>query len=202
MASTDPKHPDVSEAADSLIPSAGGATTAVLRGAKRAPAESALTPDGDEKSKPAVARATVAAGLTYVDGIIALVLLVLAAVTRFHRIEDPRSVIFDEAHFNKFTTWYISRHYYVDIHPPLAKLVFAAVLWALGFVGAQEDTIGASRGWRLLPSLLSQLHSPTPPPPPASALIRMAHLAPPPPFNVQSGGSRLSAAASSVRVTG
>lgn len=41
----------------------------------------------------------------------------------------------------KFSTWYITRHYYVDIHPPLAKLAFAGVLWALGFKGAQEDNV-------------------------------------------------------------
>ena len=49
-----------------------------------------------------------------------------------------------QAHFNKFSTWYISQHYYVDIHPPLAKLAFAAMLWLVGFKGAQED---APRWW-------------------------------------------------------
>ncbi len=55
-----------------------------------------------------------------------------------------------QAHFNKFSTWYVSRHYYVDIHPPLAKLAFALVLHVLGFEGAKEEKIEwwveASRG--------------------------------------------------------
>ena len=136
---------------DSLIPTAGDDKHGAAEKRKTvnkagAPTKPALESDNQPVDDPkrSAARVAVASGLTYVDGIIAVVLLVLAAVTRFHRIEDPRSVIFDEAHFNKFTTWYISRHYYVDIHPPLAKLVFAAVLWVLGFVGAQEDKIGAS----------------------------------------------------------
>ena len=44
-------------------------------------------------------------------------------------------------HFTKFSTWYVSGHYFVDIHPPLAKLAFAAVLWAVGFSGAHETDV-------------------------------------------------------------
>jgi dolichyl-phosphate-mannose--protein O-mannosyl transferase len=49
--------------------------------------------------------------------------------------------VFDETHFTKFATWYVTGHYYVDIHPPLAKLVFAWVLQARGFIGAEEEQV-------------------------------------------------------------
>ncbi len=49
--------------------------------------------------------------------------------------------VFDETHFTKFATWYVTGHYYVDIHPPLAKLVFAWVLQARGFIGAEEEHV-------------------------------------------------------------
>ena len=69
---------------------------------------------------------------------------------RFHASRSNAKPPPPQAHFNKFTTWYISQHYFVDIHPPLAKLVFAAVLYAIGFVGAQEEKIrwwvGADEG--------------------------------------------------------
>lgn len=54
----------------------------------------------------------------------------------------------------KFSTWYITRHYYVDIHPPLAKLAFAALLWYLGFQGAREDNV---RWWCVKPWPCSRL---------------------------------------------
>ncbi len=38
----------------------------------------------------------------------------------------------------QFSSWYNSGHYFVDIHPPLGKLIHASVLWALGWEGARE----------------------------------------------------------------
>jgi dolichyl-phosphate-mannose--protein O-mannosyl transferase len=38
-------------------------------------------------------------------------------------------------HQLQFSTWYVSQHYFVDIHPPLAKLIHAFVLWIVGFKG-------------------------------------------------------------------
>lgn len=95
----------------------------------------------DVKKDVATAAATARHQWGWADGLLVLVLAALAAVTRFWRIHDPKGIIFDEAHFNKFSTWYVSQHYYVDIHPPLAKLAFAALLWVGGFVGAQEDKV-------------------------------------------------------------
>lgn len=168
--------------------------------------------------------------------------LALALATRLWNITDPRGVVFDETHFNKFSTWcvararlakraaggartpgghaaacvtlllrrrhaaaldsgvlatrrhvarglspsphapvcpprarppsttcltvaraaprrrYVSGHYFVDIHPPLAKLVYAAILVAFGFKGAGElnvkwwtnDGFIGTRDWELL----------------------------------------------------
>ena len=56
--------------------------------------------------------------LKRVDWIVLLLLFVTAGYSRFHDIANPRDVVFDEAHFTKFLTWYASGHYYVDIHPP------------------------------------------------------------------------------------
>ena len=100
-------------------------------------------------ARPAVARADLLLGALF---------LALALATRLWRIEDPRAIVFDESHFTKFSTWYLSGHYYVDIHPPLAKLVYAGVLRALGFAGAGElrvkwwtaDGFVGTRDWMLL----------------------------------------------------
>ena len=110
---------------------------------RKAPLSSASAPrdDADESAKPAVAPPVAVDTLRAADYALLALFVVLGAVTRFWHLEDPKDIIFDETHFNKFSTWYISRHYYVDIHPPLAKLAFAAVLWFLGFKGAQEDNV-------------------------------------------------------------
>lgn len=154
--------------------SAGGGAAATETDVKTSsPPRVGTKKDDDARAEPAPTPSFLA---RYADALIVLVLAVLAAATRFHRIENPRSVIFDEAHFNKFTTWYISRHYYVDIHPPLAKLVFAAVLYVLGFVGAQEDKIGASQGCARLGSERAALTAPPPSAPPRRARRRMVGL--------------------------
>ena len=43
--------------------------------------------------------------------------------------------MFDEVHFGKFAGYYIKGTYYFDVHPPLAKLVFAAVAYVCGYDG-------------------------------------------------------------------
>jgi dolichyl-phosphate-mannose--protein O-mannosyl transferase len=120
----------------------GGASG--MRRRRVATPAAATAPHDDTVAEAAPAKAAAASGIDRLSGVdwaILAVLAVVGAVTRFYNIGDPRDIIFDETHFNKFSTWYVSRHYYVDIHPPLAKLAFAAMLWALGFKGAQEDNV-------------------------------------------------------------
>lgn len=48
------------------------------------------------------------------------------------------STRFDEVHFGKFAGYYLQRTYYFDVHPPLAKLMIAAVGYMLGFDGKYD----------------------------------------------------------------
>lgn len=64
-----------------------------------------------------------------------LIVTVLAFLLRFWRIDHPDQVVFDEVHFGKFASHYLKREYYFDLHPPLAKLMFAAVGWFLDYDG-------------------------------------------------------------------
>lgn len=47
--------------------------------------------------------------------------------SRIHRIDDPRCVVFDETHFGRFAIAYLEGRYFFDLHPPLGKLLFAAI---------------------------------------------------------------------------
>ncbi|KAG6375220.1 glycosyltransferase family 39 protein [Boletus reticuloceps] len=64
-----------------------------------------------------------------------LVVLAVAAFVRLFRISKPDSVVFDEVHFGKFTARYIKTRYFVDVHPPLAKLLITAAAFLSGFDG-------------------------------------------------------------------
>ncbi|KAG0801884.1 hypothetical protein G6F22_000803 [Rhizopus arrhizus] len=65
-------------------------------------------------------------------------LAIIATFVTFYKIWNPAEVVFDEVHFGKFAGYYLQRTYYFDVHPPLAKLMIAAVGYMLGFDGKYD----------------------------------------------------------------
>ncbi|KAF4969792.1 hypothetical protein FZEAL_10166 [Fusarium zealandicum] len=63
-------------------------------------------------------------------------LIIVAAVVRVYRIYQPTSVVFDEVHFGGFATKYIKGKFFMDVHPPLAKMLIALTGWLAGFDGS------------------------------------------------------------------
>lgn len=63
------------------------------------------------------------------------VVLVIASAVRLFRISRPDSVVFDEVHFGKFAARYLKTRYFVDVHPPLAKLLITLAAFVFGFDG-------------------------------------------------------------------
>ncbi|KIM42741.1 glycosyltransferase family 39 protein [Hebeloma cylindrosporum] len=63
-----------------------------------------------------------------------LIVLVAAGV-RLFRLSKPNSVVFDEVHFGKFASRYIKTQYFVDVHPPLAKLLITLMGFLFGYDG-------------------------------------------------------------------
>lgn len=66
---------------------------------------------------------------------IVLAVAVLAAIVRLFRIYQPSSVVFDEVHFGGFASKYIKGRFFMDVHPPLAKLLITLAGWLAGFNG-------------------------------------------------------------------
>lgn len=68
-----------------------------------------------------------------------ILVMVLTAVTLFVRtrkLSNPDSVVFDEVHFGGFASKYINGKFFMDVHPPLAKLLYAAIGFLGGFNGS------------------------------------------------------------------
>ncbi|PLN82153.1 PMT-domain-containing protein [Aspergillus taichungensis] len=64
-----------------------------------------------------------------------VVVTIVAAVVRLFRIYQPSSVVFDEVHFGGFASKYIKGKFFMDVHPPLAKLLITLAGWLAGFDG-------------------------------------------------------------------
>ncbi|PVI02318.1 glycosyltransferase family 39 protein [Periconia macrospinosa] len=64
-----------------------------------------------------------------------IALLVVAVAVRLFRIQQPSSVVFDEVHFGGFASKYIKGRFFMDVHPPLAKLLITLAGWLAGFDG-------------------------------------------------------------------
>ncbi|AMD21726.1 HFL130Wp [Eremothecium sinecaudum] len=63
------------------------------------------------------------------------ILLLIASFVRLYRLSYPNSVVFDEVHFGGFASKYITGKFFMDVHPPLAKMLFAAVGSLAGYNG-------------------------------------------------------------------
>ncbi|KOS15054.1 glycosyltransferase family 39 protein [Malassezia pachydermatis] len=68
---------------------------------------------------------------------------VLSVLTRLYRIGSNHKVVWDEAHFGKFGSFYIRHLFYFDVHPPLGKILVAVSGWLSGFDGNYEFDSGS-----------------------------------------------------------
>ncbi len=90
-----------------------------------------------------------------------LVLTALSFLTRGWHLFTPRGKVFDEIHFERYAAAYFSGRYYVDVHPPLGKLLYALTAWLLRVPEAQLASGVSIPHLRVLPALLGALVIPT-----------------------------------------
>ena len=86
-----------------------------------------------------------------------IVLTAIAFLTRFWGLLAPNEVVWDEVHYERFAGAYFTGNYYVDVHPPLGKLLFAATAKVLGVSGAVLANNGPAPLLRVLPALCGAL---------------------------------------------
>lgn len=67
------------------------------------------------------------------DVIVCVLLGILSFYSRFCGLDHPNEVVFDEKHFGQFVSWYVRGEYFIDIHPPLGKLLMLLSGTLLGY---------------------------------------------------------------------
>lgn len=94
--------------------------------------------DNDTKEKDVRGRPPthLARGEYYILGLLVLV----ASCVRLYRLDRPSSVVFDEVHFGGFAAKYLHRTFFMDVHPPLAKLLITLAAYLGGFHGNFDFT--------------------------------------------------------------
>lgn len=60
---------------------------------------------------------------------------IIAFLVRLALLHHPGVVIFDEVHFGGFAQKYLTHQYFLDLHPPLARLLVTLSAWVGGFDG-------------------------------------------------------------------
>lgn len=76
--------------------------------------------------------------LSYLDKVLLAIVGVIAVVIRYYKLWQPSSVVFDEVHFGGFARKYIIGRFFMDVHPPLAKMMYAVVGYLAGYDGEFE----------------------------------------------------------------
>lgn len=101
---------------------------------------------------------------TKLDKLAFILLISFTMFVRLYNLSYPDSVVFDEVHFLGFASKYIKNEYFVDVHPPLVKLIYSVIGRFSGYNGYFDyskigNTYLGLNGEPLVPYLAMRLFS-------------------------------------------
>lgn len=121
-----------------MSPSLGrGLPGSELRSRRGRSAKAGSPDEATEAAPPSPKRAAWGSPRWQAAGRWALVALVtlLSFATRFHRLDQPAHICWDETHFGKMGSYYINRTFFFDVHPPLGKMLIGLAGYLSGYDG-------------------------------------------------------------------
>ena len=100
--------------------------------------------EAEDVSKVKDAKSSSPSALLRLESVIMPIIFTLCAIfIRTYRIGVNNHVVWDEAHFGKFGTYYINHTFYHDVHPPLGKMLVGFSGYIAGYNGSFDFQSGA-----------------------------------------------------------
>ncbi|RKP28448.1 dolichyl-P-mannose-protein mannosyltransferase [Metschnikowia bicuspidata] len=122
-----------------------GSATRQRRSARLAEdfSDSVQAPDSEEVSPEEKYQESTKLALLGLEAWLApLVFTIVAFFLRVYRISVNDAVVWDEAHFGKFGSYYLRHEFYHDVHPPLAKMMVGLSGWLANYNGSWDFPSG------------------------------------------------------------
>lgn len=94
-----------------------------------------LRPFSSTKTNPALLAET---AFGHVDRLYLFFISGVALLARFYKLPQPAQVVFDETHFGGFAKEYFEGEFFVDVHPPLVKIIYYWIALMCGWNGDFE----------------------------------------------------------------